>query len=124
MGLDSPLLSGVVLPALHLYPVTLWVHDGTEYLIGTICSVAKRFATPVYKLAPEIYFHVCPFKTASDESDDEFEDNDEIEPPCPTYRFDQFIAEQGRKQMMHERNQEVALWSTGVVAGHYQGLQT
>jgi hypothetical protein len=115
--------------------VTLSVHAGTEPLPPKgvfgwhyLQCVAKRFATSDYKLFPAIYFYVYPFKTTSDESDDEFEfeDNDEIEPPYPTYRFDRFMAEQGKKQMIHERNQEVALWSAGIVPGVYdhEGLQT
>jgi hypothetical protein len=36
------------------------------------------------------------------------------------------MAEQGEKQMTHERNKEVALWSAGIVPGIYdhEGLQT
>jgi len=113
------------LPPLHLYQVTLSVHGGHEHLPPKgvfdwhyLQCVTKRFATSEYKSVPDIYFHFhsYPFKTASDESDDEFEfeDNDEIEPPYPTYYFDRFMAEQGRKQMIDERNQEVALWSAGV----------
>ena len=104
--------------------MTLSVHGGTEPLPPTgvfdwhyLQCVFKRFATSEYKSIPNIYFHDYPFKIASDDSDDsfDFEDNDEIEPPYPTYRFDRFMAEQGRKQMINERNQEVALWSAGVV---------
>jgi len=84
--------------------------------------VAKQFATSEYKSLHGIYFYVYPFKTASDESDDEFESdsNDEIEPPYPTYNFDRFMVEQGRKQMIEERNQEVAQWSMGIVPSVYK----
>jgi len=113
--------------------VTLSVHGGNEPLPPQgafdghyLQCVAKRFATSDYKTVSGIYFHVYPFKTASDESDDEFEfeDDDEIEPPYPTYRFDRFLAKQGKIQMMHERNKEVALWSAGIVPGVYEDLQT
>ncbi|KAJ3502954.1 hypothetical protein NLJ89_g8654 [Agrocybe chaxingu] len=79
--------------------------------------VAKRFATMDYKAVPGIYFYAYPFRMDDDdESDDEFEfeDNNEIEPPYPTYRFDRFLMEQGRKLRMHERDQEIARWSASV----------
>jgi len=81
--------------------------------------VANQFAASEYKSVHDIYFHVYPFKTENDELSDEFEfdGNDEIEPPYPTYHFDRFMAEQGRRQMIEERNQEVALWSAGIVPG-------
>ena len=113
--------------------MTFSVHGGNEPLPPKgvfdwhyLQCVAKRFATAEYKSVPSIYFHDNPFKTASNDSDDSFdsEDNDEIEPPYPTYRFDRFMAEQGRKQMNNERNEEVALWSAGIVPGVYEDLQT
>jgi hypothetical protein len=79
--------------------------------------VAKQFATSEYKSVRDIHFYVYPCKIVSDEShyELEFHGNDDTEPPYPTYFFDQFMAEQGEKQMIDERNQEVALWSTGIV---------
>jgi len=78
--------------------------------------VAKQFATSEYKSVRDIHFYDYPFKIVSDEShyELEFHGNDDIEPPYPT-----FMAEQGRKQMIDERNQEVALWSTGIAPGIY-----
>ncbi|CAA7268420.1 unnamed protein product [Cyclocybe aegerita] len=124
VGFESSIFSGPsVFPRLHLHQMMLSVHGGNEPLPPKgvfdwhyLQCVAKRFATSDYKTVPGIYFHVYPFKTADDESDDEFEfeDNGEAEPPYPTYRFDRFLAEQGRIQRMHERAQEVARWSAGV----------
>ena len=51
------------------------------YLIGT----------SQYKQVPDVTF-VYPFKTAdNDDSDDEFEDDVNDEPPYPSYRFDRFF---------------------------------
>jgi len=106
--------------------VTLSVHAGSETLPPKgvfdwhyLQCVAKRFATQDYKELPGIYFSVYPFKTSDDDSDEEFEfeDYDGVEPPYPTYRFDRFLAEQGRKQMLHERAEAVAQWTSGITPG-------
>lgn len=76
--------------------------------------VIKVFGTPQYKNFPDIKYFVYPFKTADDISDDEYEDNDEIDPPYPPYRFDRYLAEQGRRQMVLERNEEIVKWSSGL----------
>lgn len=74
----------------------------------------KVYGTPQYKNFPDIKYFVYPFKTADDISDDEYEDNDEIDPPYPSYRFDRYLAEQGRRQMVLERNEEIVKWSSGL----------
>ena len=76
------------------------------------------FGTPQYKNFPDIKYFVYPFKTAADISSDEyeFEDNDdsEIDPPYPSFRFDRYLAEQGRRQMVLERHEELVKWSSGL----------
>ena len=68
------------------------------FLIGN-ASLRNLQHQITYKCAPNIYFPVYPFKTANDDSDDEFEfeDNDDAEPPYPTYPFDRFTEEQARR---------------------------
>ena len=123
-GSGIPLYASANLPRLHLHPVMLSVHDGPKALPSKgvfdwhyLQCVAKRFATQDYKELPGIYFSVYPFKTNSDDTDDEFEfeDYDGIEAPYPTYYFNRFLAEQWRKQMLHEQAEEVALWAAGVL---------
>ena len=79
------------------------------------------FGTPQYKNFPDIKYFVYPFKTVAEISGDEyeFEDNDdsEIDPPYPSFRFDRYLAEQGRRQMVLERREEVVKWSSGVPSG-------
>jgi hypothetical protein len=72
------------------------------------------FGTQQYKDFPDIKYFVYPFKTADDISDDEYEDNDETDPPYPSYRFDRYLAEQGRRQMALERHEEMIQWSSGI----------
>ena len=74
------------------------------YLIGT----------SQYKQVPDITF-VYPFKTADDDdSDDEFEDDVNDEPPYPSYRFDRFMALECERFQEQERFKEVAKWATEV----------
>jgi hypothetical protein len=75
------------------------------------CTI-NRFATSDYKNFPNIDFFY-PFKTADDDSDDEYQDNDE-EPPYPTYRLDRFLAERWNRKMLEERSEEVAQWASGI----------
>lgn len=101
--------------------MTLSVHDVIASLPpkgvfdwNYLQCVISVFGTSQYKNFPNIKFFVHPFKTSSDDSDDEYTDNDEMQPPCPSYRFDQFLAEQGKRQMAIERHEEVAQWSFGI----------
>jgi hypothetical protein len=119
-----PTLPNVVLPLLHMYSVTLSVHDGDDPLPPKgvfdwhyMQCVIDRFGTPQYRGFPDIRFFVLPFKTADDDdddSDDEFEDDGDTKPPYPSYRFERFLAEQWKRQMMQERFQAVAEWSSGI----------
>jgi hypothetical protein len=78
--------------------------------------VVRAFGTPQYQNFPNINFFVHPFKTAhdDDDSDDEYTDNDEAELPYPSYRFDRYLEEQGRRQMALERREAVGRWSSGI----------
>ncbi len=123
-GSGIPLFSSADVPRLHSYKMTLSVHDGPEALPPKgvfdwhyLQCVAKQFATQDYKELSGIYFTVHPFKTSDDDTDDEFEfeNYDGIEPPYPTYHFDRFLAEQGRKQILHEQAEAVALWAAGII---------
>lgn len=76
------------------------------------------------QVVPRLYLHEFLFfffTTASDWSDDEFEDNNESEPPYPGHHFDKYMAKQGKKQRIHKHNQEMA-WSAGIAPGVYKGL--
>jgi hypothetical protein len=117
-GLPNP-------PPLHLHSVTLSVHGGSEHLPPKgvfdwhyLQCVVQRFGTDQFKTVPNIAFFVCPFKTADDDSEDEFEDNDhDKEPPCPTYRFDRFMAKQWNKHREQEDFRGMAQWSSGIISG-------
>jgi hypothetical protein len=52
--------------------------------------------------------------TASDALDDEYEYDNEIEPPYPSSHFDRYLVEQRRRQMARERREEMAEWSSGI----------
>jgi len=60
--------------------------------------VIHTFGTPQYKNLPGISSPVHPFKTADNESDEIYTDNDETELPYPSYRLDRFLGEQGKRQ--------------------------
>jgi len=112
-------------PSLRMRPVTLSVHDGSDHLPPKgvfdwhyLQCVVKRFGTDQYKTVPNIAFFVCPFKTADDDSEDEFEDNDDNnEPPFPTYPFDRFMAKQWNKHREQEGFRGMAQWSSGITSG-------
>jgi len=119
-----PTLPLDAIPDLHLHPVTLVAHNAVAPLPPPgafnwhyLQCVIEVFGTPEYKNFPDIKYFVYPFKTAADISDDEYEDNDEIDPPYPSYRFDRYLAEQGRRQMVLERHEEVVQWSSGIPSG-------
>lgn len=118
-----PFLTGA--PLLHLYQVTLSVHEGDTPLPsrGTfdwhyLQCVIRAFGTQDYRNYPDIRYPVHPFKTADDfddEWDDEyFDDHPEVEPPYPSYRFDRFLAKQGENLRELKRNEEVARWASGI----------
>ena len=124
------------IPYLHLHSVTLSVHTGDNSLPlkgvfnwHYLQCVLRRFGTHQYKHLPNITFFVYPFKTADDESDDEFEDDVNVEPPYPSYRFDRFMEQQLEKHREQERFKEVAQWASevasevewGFVAGGAEG---
>ncbi|KAF9510047.1 hypothetical protein BS47DRAFT_1348462 [Hydnum rufescens UP504] len=115
-------------PPLHLHSVTLSVHGGDIPVPAPgvfdwhyLQCVIGMFGTPQYKNVPNIRFFVYPFKTAddlNDESmDDEYMDNNGIEPPHPTYNFDKYRRQLGERQMALERDEAVARWSSGVQSG-------
>jgi hypothetical protein len=41
-------------------------------------------------------------------------DNDDIEPPYPSYHFDRYLEEQGRRQMALDHYKEVLQWTSGI----------
>jgi hypothetical protein len=76
-----------------------------------------------YKNFGGIAFFVYPFRTDSDsdDSDDQYTDIDEIDPdnpPWPSYNFDKFLREQGKKRMARERHEAVVKWSSGVASSN------
>ena len=75
--------------------------------------ILNAFGTVQYKNFPNIEF----FKTASDALSDECEDDNKTEPPYPSSRFDQYLAEQGRRQMARKRREKVVQWSSGIPSG-------
>jgi hypothetical protein len=104
--------------------VTLSVHDGDVPVPSPgvfnwhyLQCVIRAFGTAEYKNFTDIKFFIYPFKTADDESDEIYTDNDDLEPPYPSYPFDRFLAERGRQQMALERADEVMRWSSEVVSG-------
>jgi hypothetical protein len=117
-------MATITLPPLHCHQLTLSVQGGTTSLPpkGVFdwhylqCAI-KRFGTPAYKNFLNIRFFIHPFKTGSDDSDsdDKYSDNDG--PPYPSYQFDQFLAEQGKRQMMRELHEKVGQWSSEVPSG-------
>ena len=106
-----------------MYSVTLSVHEGDYPLPPKgvfdwhyLQCVLLKFGTHQYKCLPNIAFFVYPFKTADDdESDDEFEDDVNDEPPYPSYRFDRLMEQQWEKHREQERFKEVAQWASEVV---------
>ena len=110
-----------LMPRLHAFEISLSVRAGDDLLPPRgifdwhyLQCVAKRFATQDYRGIPNIYFYENPFKTADDESADEFCDDGEGEPPYPTYRFDRYLREQGRIKGLKERSSDIAHWATEV----------
>ena len=78
------------LPPLHGYSVTLSVKAGDVHLPPQgvfdwhyIQCVITRFGTRSYKGFLDINFFVYPFKTASDDSDEEYMDNDDVDRILP-----------------------------------------
>ena len=106
-----------------MFPVTLSVHAGDYPLPPKgifdwhyLQCVLRRFGTDQYKGLPNIAFFVYPFKTADDESGDEFEDDANDEPPYPSYRLDRFMAQQWEKHQEQEHFKEVAQWASEVAS--------
>lgn len=74
--------------------------------------------SPQYKNFPNIkLFYVVnhdPFKIAFDVSDEEYKDDEETELLYPSYRFDRYLAEQGKRQTMRKHLEEMAEWPSGI----------
>jgi hypothetical protein len=109
------------LPALHMFSVTLSALHGNIPLPPTgvfdwhyLQCVLLRFATDQYKQLANIAFFIHPFKTADDESDDEFEDDINDEPPYPSYRFDRMTELKWEKHCEQKKLKEVAQWASKV----------
>ena len=106
-----------------MYSVTLSVHE-REYSLPPkgvfdwhyLQCVLLKFSTHQYKCLPNINFFVYPFRTTDDESDDEFEDDINDEPPYPSYRFDRLMAQQWEKHREQEHFKEVAQWASEVTS--------
>ena len=107
---------------LHLFTVTLSVHGGNSSLppVGVfnwhyLQCVIQVFGTPAYKSFLNITLYTHPFRTADDNDlDDEYTDDGEAGPLYPSYNFDRYLKEQGRRQMALERHAEVELWAIGI----------
>jgi hypothetical protein len=106
-----------------MYSVTLSVHAGNYPLPPKgvfdwhyLQCVLLRFGTFQYKNLPNIAFFINPFKTADDELDDEFEDNDDDDPPYPSYRIDRFMAQHWETHRKQEHFKEVAQWASDITS--------
>lgn len=105
-----------------MYQVTLSVHGGNKPLPPPgvfdwhyLQCVTRKFGTNQYKQIPNIAFFVYTFKTADDDSDsEEFEDDVNDEPPCPSYRFDRMMGQIYQKHQEQERFKELAQWASEV----------
>ena len=126
MGCDADLevFANSNVPLLHGYSVTLSTHRRNIKLPPTgifnwhyLQCVLLRFATPQYRQLPGISFFIYPFKTADDdESDDEFEDDVNDEPPYPSYHFDRIMTLRQEKLWEQEQLKEVAQWASKVAS--------
>ncbi|KIM44258.1 hypothetical protein M413DRAFT_443277 [Hebeloma cylindrosporum] len=123
------ILENIPLPDLHLHPLTLIARNPVAPMPPPgifnwhyMQCVIELFGTPQYKKFPNIKYFIHPFNTAADIADDEYmyEDDDETEPPYPSYRFDRYLAEQGRRQMALERHEEMVQWSSGIPHGNFE----
>jgi hypothetical protein len=109
-------------PALHMYPVTLLGRRNIPLPPTGVFDwhylqcVLLRFGTDQYRQLPGIAFFIYPFKTADDESDDEFEVDVNGEPPYPSYRFDRIMALQREKLREQEQFKEVSQWASKVAS--------
>ncbi len=119
LGTTSPMFQH--LPPLHNYSVTLLVHAGDQPLPPPgvfnwhyLQCVIHRFGTPQYKGLPDIKFFVYPFRTASDSLDSEGSGDFDVNPPYPSYHFDQYWARQSESHRALERHNEVQQWASGV----------
>ena len=113
------------IPILHMYSATLSVHGGNDPLPPKgifdwhyLQCVLLRFGTSDYKHLPNITFSVYPFKTADDESEEDFENDiyDSDEPPYPSYHLDRFMRQQWEKYREQERFKAIAKWSSEVTS--------
>ena len=80
---SPPVPTSPELPELHGYQVTLSVHAGNHCLPPPgvfnwhyLQCIIKQFGTPEYKSLPDIRFFIYPFRTASDNLDDEASNED------------------------------------------------
>lgn len=124
---DTPMTLSLGVPRLHLYPVTLSIRNGSTALPPPgvfdwhyLECVIGTFATQDYKNFLDIEYDVHPFKTSDDsDSGDEldyecFDNHPEVEPPYPSFHFDQYVAARWERRRALERNQEVARWASGI----------
>ena len=115
--LNLPIFLGT--PQLHGYTVTLSIRAGNHPLPPPgvfnwqyLQCVILRFGTQQYRDLVNIYFSVYPFKTASDDADDESNGSfDNINPPYPSYYFDQLLQHQIRAS---ERHNKVLQWASSI----------
>ena len=106
-------------PQLHGHSATLSIHSGNHPLPPPgvfnwhyLQCVILRFGTQQYRDLVNIYFSVCPFKTASDDADDESDGSfDDMNPPYPSYQFDQLL------QASEHRN-KVLQWASSIPSGN------
>lgn len=112
------------IPLLHGFSVTLFIHAGNQPLPPPgvfnwhyLQCVIHRFGTEEYKTLHNIYYFVYPFRTASDMDDESPGDFDDMNPPYPTYHFDQILRQQSEHIQAVEHHQEVLQWISGIPAG-------
>lgn len=120
------MFQNVNLPRLHGFSVMLSVHDGNESLPPQgvfdwhyLQCVLLRFGTTQYRGVPNIQYHVNPFQTASDSSDDERVMDDDADPPWPSYRFDRYLEQQWKAHWDQERREEMLEWASRIPSGIY-----
>jgi len=117
-------------PQLHGHSVTLSIHTGNHPLPPPgvfnwhyMQCVILCFGTPQYKGFHNIHFFVCPFKTASDDADDGSDGGfDDMNPPYPSYHFDQFLQHQSDHFQALECRNDVLQWASGIPSGDDEGI--
>ncbi|KAF5376700.1 hypothetical protein D9615_007863 [Tricholomella constricta] len=112
------------LPPLHMYSVTLSVHDARYRLPPKgvfdwhyLQCVLRRFATDQYKNLPNNSFFVYPFEKLSENGfEDNANDDDDDEPPYYSYCVHRVMAEHWEKRREQEQFKEIEKWSSEITS--------